>query len=60
MTNLKYNLTKLLKNLINKIKDNTLIALEAGLKDKIEIPKSLNLFQKKKYGKTIIYFLKLS
>ncbi len=56
----KYNLTKLLKNLIYKIKDNTLIALEAGLKDKIEIPKSLNLFQKKKYGKTIIYFLKLS
>ena len=55
----KYNLSKLLRNLITKINNNTLIALEASSKDKIEIPKNLNQFQKKIYGKTIIYFLKL-
>ena len=55
----KYNLSKLLENLITKINDNTLIALEASFKDNIEIPKNLNQFQKKIYGKTIIYFLKL-
>ena len=56
----KYNLTKLLNNLINKINKDTLITLEASEKDNIEIPKNLNLFQKKTYGKTKIYFLKLS
>ncbi len=56
----KYNLTKLLENLITKINNDTLVALEAGEKDNIEIPKNINLFQKKTYGKTIIYFLKLS
>ena len=56
----KYNLTKLLKNLIDKINNNTLIALEVSVKDNIEIPKRLNLFQKKTYRKTVIYFLKLS
>ena len=56
----KYNLTKLLNNLINKINKDTLITLEASEKDNIEIPKNLNLFQKKTYGKTTIYFLKLS
>ena len=56
----KYNLTKLLNNLINKINNDTLIALEASEKDNIEIPKNIDLFQKKTYGKTIIYFLKLS
>ena len=55
----KYNLSKLLRNLITKINNNTLIALEASSKDNIEIPKNLNQFQKKIYGKTIIYFLKL-
>ena len=56
----KYNLTKLLENLLNKIKSDTLIGLEASIKDNIEIPENLNLLQKKTYGKTIIYFLKLS
>ncbi len=55
----KYNLTKLLGNLLNKIKNTTLIGLETSVNDNIEIPKNLNLFQKKTYGKTIIYFLKL-
>ena len=56
----KYNLTKLLENLSNKIKDTTLIGLETSIKDNIVIPENLNLLQKKTYGKTIIYFLKLS
>ena len=56
----KYNLTKLLENLSNKIKDTTLIGLETGEKDNIVMPENLNLLQKKTYGKTIIYFFKLS
>ncbi len=56
----KYSLTKLLKNLSKKIKDTTLIGLETSMKDNIVIPENLNLLQKKTYGKTIIYFLKLS
>ena len=56
----KYNLTKLLENLSNKIKDTTLIGLETSIKDNFVIPENLNLLQKKTYGKTIIYFLKLS
>ncbi len=56
----KYNLTNLLENLSNKVKDTTLIGLETSMKDNIVIPESLNLLQKKTYGKTIIYFLKLS
>ena len=56
----KYNLTKLLENLSNKIKGTTLIGLETSMKDNIVIPENLNLLQKKTYGKTIIYFLKLS
>ena len=56
----KYNLTKLLRNLINKVNDNTLIALELSVKDKFEIPHNINVFQKKIYGKTMIYFFKLS
>ena len=56
----KYNLSKLLENLSNKIKDTTLIGLEMSVKDNIVIPENLNLLQKKIYGKTIIYFFKLS
>ena len=56
----KYNLTKLLENLSNNIKDTTLIGLEASVKNHIVIPENLNLLQKKTYGKTIIYILKLS
>ena len=56
----KYNLTKLLENLSNKIKNTTLIGLETSIKDNFVIPENLNLLQKKTYGKTIIYFLKLS
>ncbi len=56
----KYNLTKLLENLSNKIKDTTLIGFETSVKENIVIPENLNQFQKKTYGKTIIYFLKLS
>ncbi len=56
----KYNLTKLLTNLIDKINNKTLIGLELSKKDKFEIPKNIKLFQQKKYGKTIIYFFKLS
>ena len=56
----KYNLTKFLENLSNKIKDTTLIGLETSERDDIVIPENLNLLQKKTYGKTIIYFLKLS
>ena len=56
----KYNLTKFLENLSNKIKDTTLIGLETSERDDIIIPENLNLLQKKTYGKTIIYFLKLS
>ncbi len=56
----KYNLTNLLENLSNKVKDTTLIGLETSMKDNIVIPENLNLIQKKTYGKTIIYFLKLS
>jgi len=56
----KYSLTKFLENLSNKIKDTTLIGLETSVKDDIVIPENLNLLQKKTYGKTIIYFLKLS
>ena len=56
----KYNLTKLIENLSNKIKNTTLIGLETSVKDNIVIPENLNQLQKKIYGKTIIYFLKLS
>ena len=56
----KYNLTKVLENLSNKIKDATLIGLETSERDDIVIPENLNLLQKKTYGKTIIYFFKLS
>ena len=56
----KYNLTKLLENLSSNIKNTTLIGLETGVKDNIVIPENLNLLQKKTYGKTIIYFFKLS
>ncbi len=56
----KYNLTKFLEKLSNKIKDTTLIGLETSERDDIVIPENLNLLQKKTYGKTIIYFLKLS
>ena len=56
----KYNLTNLLENLSKKVKDTTLIGLETSMKDNIVIPENLNLLQKKTYGKTIIYFLKLS
>ena len=56
----KYDLTKLLENLSNNIKDTTLIGLEASVKNNIVIPERLNLLQKKTYGKTIIYILKLS
>jgi hypothetical protein len=37
-----------------------LIGLETSIKDNFVIPENLNLLQKKTYGKTIIYFLKLS
>ena len=37
-----------------------LIDLETSERDDIVIPENLNLLQKKTYGKTIIYFLKLS
>ncbi len=56
----KYNLSKLLENLSNKIKDTTLIGLETSIKDNTVIPENFNLLQKKTYGKTIIYFFKLS
>ena len=56
----KYNLTKLLENLSKNIKNTTMIGLETSVKDNILIPENLNLLQKKTYGKTIIYFLKLS
>ena len=56
----KYNLAKLLENLSNKIKCNTFIGLETSVKDNIVVPENLNLLQKKTYGKTIIYFFKLS
>ena len=56
----KYNLTKLLENLSNKIKGTTLIGLETSVKDNIVVPENLNLLQKKTYGKTIIYIFKLS
>ncbi len=56
----KYNLTNFLENLSNKVKDTTLIGLETSMKDNIIIPENLNILQKKTYGKTIIYFLKLS
>ena len=59
-TGKNYNLTKFLENLSNKIKDTTLIGLETSERDDIVIPENLNLLQKKTYGKTIIYFLKLS
>ena len=55
----KYNLTKLLENLSNKIKDTTLIGLETSIKENTVIPENFNLLQKKTYGKTIIYFFKL-
>ena len=56
----KYNLTKLLENLSNKINDTTLIGLETSIKDNTVIPENFNLLQKKTYGKTIIYFFKLT
>ena len=56
----KYNLAKLLENLSNKIKVTTLIGLETSVKDNIIVPENLNLLQKKTYGKTKIYFFKLS
>ena len=55
----KYNLNKFLKNIINKINSDTIVALEASVKDHFEIPKKINVFQKKTYGRTIIYFLRL-
>ncbi len=56
----KYNLTNLLKILINKINSKTLIALELSIKDEFEIPENVSIFKKKKYGRTIIYFFKLA
>ena len=56
----KYNLTNLLENLSSNIKNTTVIGLETGVKDNIVIPENLNLLQKKTYGKTIIYFFRLS
>ena len=56
----KYNLTNLLENLSSNIKNTTVIGLETGVKENIEIPENLNLLQKKTYGKTIIYIFKLS
>ena len=56
----KYSLTNLLENLSSNIKNTTVIGFETGVKDNIVIPENLNLLQKKTYGKTIIYFLKLS
>ena len=56
----KYNLINLLENLISKINNKTIIALELGIKDNLKIPENINVFQKKQYGKTIIYFLSLS
>ena len=56
----KYNLAKLLKNLINKINNKALIALELSVRDKLEIPENINVFKKKTYGRTTIYFLKLT
>ncbi len=56
----KYNLKKLLEKLISKINVKTIIALELSVKDRLKIPENINIFQKKTYGKTIIYFLKLS
>ena len=41
----KYNLTKLLENLSNKIKGTTLIGLETSAKDNIVVPENLNLLQ---------------
>ena len=55
----KYNLTKLLENLSNNVKNNTVIGLETSVEDNIVIPENLNLLQKKTYGKTIIYILRL-
>ena len=56
----KYNLAKLLNNLINKINNKALIALELSVRDKLEIPENINVFKKKTYGRTAIYFLKLT
>ena len=56
----KYNLAKLLENLSNKIKGTTLIGLETSAKDNIVVPENLKQLQKKNYGKTTIYFFKLS
>ncbi len=56
----KYNLTKLLKNIVNKISKNTLIGLELSKKDKVKLPEDIYVFKKKTYARTIIYFFKLA
>ena len=53
----KYNLNDLLNFLQKKIRSNTIIGVETGIKDNFNIPNRLDLIKQKKYGKTKLSFL---
>ncbi len=56
----KYNIDKLLLILQNKINKQTIIGVENSTEDSFMIPKKLNLFKEKRYGKTNLSILKLT
>ena len=57
----KYDIQKILIELIKEkvIETKTIIIIESHLKEKISIPNEFKIFDKRLYGKTLIYFLKL-
>ena len=57
----KYDLQKILIELIKEkvIETKTIIIIESHLKEKISIPNEFKIFDKRLYGKTLVYFLKL-
>ena len=57
----KYDIQKILIELIKEkvIETKTIIIIESHLKEKISIPNEFKIFDKRLYGKTLVYFLKL-
>ena len=58
----KYDISKLINKLIIKkiIEDNTILIFETSINHEVKFDKKLIIFNKKSFGKTSIYFLKLS
>ena len=57
----KHDIQKILIDLIKEgiIETKTIIIIESHLKEKISIPNEFKIFDKRLYGKTLVYFLKL-